>query len=109
MIRVGSRLTIFYPVLNGMAVSPETKRMVDAAADRGAERARELAAGFANTGAYLDSLDSWHATLVDGRWQAAFGSTSSVWHLVEFGTATNPPYRVLTQAAESIGVGFSPE
>lgn len=106
-MRVSTRMTIFTPTLVGMTVGPETKAMVEDAAEEGLKHAKAHAPF--KTGEYLDSLEVWSASLVDGKWQAAFGSTSSDWHFVEFGTATNAPYRTLTRAAESIGIGFSPE
>lgn len=36
--------------------------------------------------------------------QATFGSTSSFWHLEEFGSVNNGPYRSLTNAANSLGL-----
>lgn len=38
------------------------------------------------------------------RMRATFGSTSSFWHLEEFGSANNPPYRTLTNAANTLGI-----
>jgi hypothetical protein len=37
-----------------------------------------------------------------------FGSTSSIWHIMEFGSINNPPYRPLTTGAERIGLEFKP-
>ena len=37
--------------------------------------------------------------------RATFGSTSSFWHLEEFGSSNNPPYRTLTNALNRLGVG----
>lgn len=71
-------------------------------AEQGLAMAQSLAP--VRTGAYRDSL-----VLVEpftdeaGRLVAGFGSTSSVWHLVEFGTANNGPYRVLSNAAMAVG------
>lgn len=37
-----------------------------------------------------------------------FGSFSGTWHLMEYGSAHNPPFRPLTQAAEAIGLDYRP-
>lgn len=44
----------------------------------------------------------------DGVVSAWFGSSSSIWHIIEFGSVNNPPYRPLTSAAEAIGLRFDP-
>ena len=46
---------------------------------------------------------------VDGAAAAAFGSRSSIWHILEFGSVNNPPYRPLTRAAERVGLRFKVE
>lgn len=46
------------------------------------------------------------ATPEGGSLSASFGSTSSFWHLEEFGSANNPPYRTLTNAALAAGLRF---
>jgi hypothetical protein len=42
----------------------------------------------------------------DGVMSARFGSTSSFWHLEEFGSINNRPYRTLTTAALTLGLRF---
>jgi hypothetical protein len=37
-----------------------------------------------------------------------FGSTSSTWHIVEFGSYHNRPSRAITNAAEKAGMEFDP-
>ena len=45
---------------------------------------------------------------VDGIPEVPFGSSSSTWHLREFGSVNNPPYRPLTRAVEAVGLEFRP-
>lgn len=38
-----------------------------------------------------------------------YGSTSSTWHLIEYGSIHNPAYRPLSSAAETVGLRFEDE
>ena len=40
--------------------------------------------------------------------QGEVGYASAIWHIIEFGSVKNPPYRPLTAAAESAGLRFEP-
>lgn len=44
----------------------------------------------------------------DGIPAGYFGSTSSIWHIIEYGSINNPPYRPLTSGAERVGLRFEP-
>jgi Bacteriophage HK97-gp10, putative tail-component len=45
-------------------------------------------------------------TTDDGRPQARIGIGSPRWHFLEYGTATNPPYRPVQTGVESLGLPY---
>lgn len=64
--------------------------------------AKAVASAPVNTGSYRDSLTMTDARVEDGVAVVGFGSSSWHWHFVEFGTSTNPPFRVLGDAVETV-------
>lgn len=54
------------------------------------------------TGGYRDSLAVLDVRTEGDQLIGGFGSDSYLWHWVEFGTATNPPHRVLGAAVEAV-------
>jgi hypothetical protein len=46
------------------------------------------------------------ARLTPAGWVGAYGSDGSDWHLVEYGSVNNHPYRVLERAAREAGLDF---
>lgn len=77
---------------------------VESLAKKGAAEAKRLAP--VQTGTYRDSLGSTPAETTPTGAKATFYSDDWGWHFVEFGSANNAPYRVLTRAAMSIGARF---
>lgn len=73
-------------------------------ADRVLAEARRSAP--VTTGDYRDSLASGPADLTVDGWEAQVGSSDPFWHLVEFGSVNNPPYRVLSNAVTAAGLEF---
>lgn len=59
-----------------------------------------------HTGHYKDRLGYTPGEPTSEGAKASFGSLDSAWHLVEFGSANNAPYRVLTRAALALGLDF---
>jgi hypothetical protein len=71
---------------------------------QGVEVARSLAPVF--TGNYRDSIVAIEpAVNEDGVLQGGFGSDSSLWHFVEFGSPWSDPHRVLANAAIAVTGG----
>lgn len=65
----------------------------------GAHDARIFAGGFEMT-------EASDGTLVP---VVYVGSFSGTWHMMEFGSAKNPPFRPLTGGVEAAGIQFRPE
>lgn len=55
---------------------------------------------------YRDTIGSTPGEATSDGAKATFYSSSSVWHIVEYGSVNNPPYRPLTRGALAIGVDF---
>lgn len=45
----------------------------------------------------------------DGIPVSFFGSKDFAWHIIEFGSENNQPYRSLSRAVEQVGLTFEPE
>lgn len=69
---------------------------------RAADAARRVAP--VGTGAYSDSIGSTEAEPTDRGAQAELYSTDPAWHLVEFGSQNNQPYRPLTSGVIDAGL-----
>lgn len=82
---------------------------------------RRAIRGFANQ--YKDSvvenvpvrsgfLQDWYEStgrvrsgkLVGGAPSMTYSTGVNIWHIIEYGSVKNPPYRVLTRAAEQLGL-----
>ena len=63
------------------------------------------------TGEHRDAIFAGEAVVdpTTGAATGILGSTSSTWHLVEFGSVNNPAYRSMTHGAEAAGLTFVPE
>lgn len=57
---------------------------------------------------YRASLTVGEPTTFDGVPVVPAGSVGSGWGLVEFGSAHNPPYRVLERSARAAGLDYRP-
>lgn len=69
--------------------------------------ATEQAAPFGRSAPhYRDTIGSTPGESTPDGARATFYSGSSVWHIVEYGSVNNPPYRPLTRGALAIGVDF---
>lgn len=85
--------------------TPEVKAFIDERAQAALAEAQRIAPVV--TGAYRDSLGITPATEgADGTVTAELWSDSWYWHFVEYGTATNPPHRVLETAVTGSGLDF---
>jgi len=77
-----------------------------------AEFARQEQDRHRDTGRHTEAIYVGEPYLedVDGvqMWRCDFGSTSSTWHLMEFGSYHNPAYRPLTAGAEAVGLDYQP-
>jgi HK97 gp10 family phage protein len=83
---------------------PEVAALLRQMGQQGAEAARALAP--VRSGNYRDSLVALEPALNEaGQLQGGFGTDSSIWHLVEFGTAHSPPHRVLANAYMTVSGG----
>lgn len=84
--------------------SPEAVDVLRKAAGFAVREAVDLAPrGF---GGYRKTLRTGAAHVLDGAAAVDVESTSSFWHLVEFGSVNNPPRRVLQRAAQNTGLKF---
>lgn len=70
-----------------------------------AEAGRVAPRGFMG---YKKSLTVGEPVSDDGVPVVPAGSSSSGWHLVEFGSANNAPMRVLERAARAVGLDWRP-
>jgi HK97 gp10 family phage protein len=83
-----------------LMLDPGIGKYLEEAAEVALEMARSLAP--VRTGEYRDSLVVERAHIENGELVVGFGSTSSHWHFVEFGSAKNSPYAVLRTAADAV-------
>jgi hypothetical protein len=83
-----------------MDEDPETKRALQEFADAALEVARSIApvSGGPKGGEFRDSLFADE----DG-----LGSTSSTWHIHEYGTVDEPPQAILRNAVAAVGVTWT--
>jgi hypothetical protein len=83
--------------------SEEAKAFVEHAATEGAKAAAELTPAHE----LKDKMRVTEVTVEDGVATCAFWCDSPIWHIIEFGSKNNPPYRPMTAAAERV-TGFTP-
>ena len=99
--------------LEDLLSSDEAVQAVVDAAEAGKARAQEIQKD--RTGAHDDRIFAGGVEIAateQGGPKVAichFGSFAGTWHLMEYGSAHNPPFRPLTQAAEQVGLDFRPE
>lgn len=53
-----------------------------------------------------DTIEIGEATDDHGESMVTVETSDPFWHLIEFGSANNPPYRPFTAAAENVGLEF---
>lgn len=82
------------------------KHLTDTAKALADEAERLTPVGSSNRHA-AETLTSTGAEIENGELVARAGSTYPFWHLIEFGSVNNPPYRPLTRAAENLGLDFT--
>jgi hypothetical protein len=90
--------------------TPEAMAAVKADADTVAQRAADIMAGIGEgtEAAYYYAGDPY-IDPATGTARCDAGSTSSIWHIIEYGSVNNPAYRPLTTAVESLGIEYDPE
>lgn len=86
-----------------LAHSAEVVAELLALRDAAAAEARRLAP-VGKTGHYARSIVTGPVELDGGEPTTTYGSTDIAAHLVEFGSAHNPPYRPLTRGAQAVGL-----
>lgn len=82
--------------------SDEAMAYVDALAKEAANLTREFMP--VNDGSNRDAVVQGGTTVEGDSATSYYGSKSPVWHLVEFGSVNNPPYRPFRRAAEALGL-----
>jgi hypothetical protein len=86
--------------VDAMLAQPGVGEHLAEVARVGADYARSVAPVL--SGRYRDSIEAYPSRLEDGQWVGSFGAELFTWHWVEFGSVKNPPYRVLSQAAQAV-------
>lgn len=93
--------------IEGAANGPAIGDLLTNAAQQGAASAEGLgprrATSFMN---WRKSIRAVPARRTSEGMEAAFGSDSPGWHLVEYGTANTRPYAALRRAARAVGLRF---
>lgn len=96
----------FIPNPNGiddLGRSPGIARLVDSASERVLEAAR---ADSQADNEYRRKLDRSPAEPTSNGMTGRVYTSSSLWHLFEFGSIHNPPYRILSRAVTAAGLKF---
>lgn len=93
--------------LDKICTSAAAKDLCAQVAQEGADLARRDMP--VDTGYEKSQIFSSDGPDEDGSATAKFGSRSSTWHLVEYGSAHNVPRRVFRRAAERLGIKFKEE
>lgn len=90
-------------ILNG----DDAVALVDRAADAAADEARRIAPHGRGRGRrFTDSIGTTSARRTARGAVGAVTTSDPFWHLVEFGSVNNPPYRPLTRAVKNVGLDF---
>jgi hypothetical protein len=86
----------------------EVGRFITRKASDAADAARTHAPVGSGVGAggYEDSIDYTPAKLELDGWRAEVYSDDIAWHLVEFGSINNPPYRPLMRGVRDAGLDY---
>lgn len=84
----------------------QAKAVVRAVAEAATRRAVEIQPNL--TGEHDQDLITEDPRIEDGVAKCGYGSKSPSWHIMEFGSVHNPPFRPLTRAAQELGLRFDP-
>jgi hypothetical protein len=87
--------------------SNEARAFVADAARKLADAAHD-AAPVGATGETAESYEAYGSEIRDGVATSFFGSNNPVWHIIEFGSVNNPPYRPMLTAVERCGLRYEP-
>lgn len=90
----------------GLLTEPQAVAAVSAAAEACVGYAKDIQPEL--SGESSAAIGMFGTEVIDGVAAAIFGSSSPIWHLMEFGSANNPPFRPLTSAVERAGLTFTP-
>lgn len=92
-------------LMRGREIGHHVDRAAQAAAD--AARAHAPVGPGLGSGSYEDSIRAEPARLGPDGWSAELVSDDPFWHLIEFGSVNNPPYRPLTRGTQDAGLDFT--
>lgn len=101
------RIDVRHHEVDRLFRTQEARHLVERAADACARAANE-AAPVGATGETSRSYEGFGSEIVDGVATAYFGSRSSIWHIIEFGSVNNPAYRPMTKGVERVGLKYRP-
>lgn len=97
---VTTTIVIFQPIARGLLATGEAKQFVEGIAEECAVAAKEI--NPERTGRSSSQISAYPAEIREGVACASFGSSSPIWHILEFGSVHNRPFRALTQAAQRV-------
>lgn len=97
---VTTTIVIYQPIAHSLLVTNEAKAFVEGVAQECAEAAKDI--NPERTGRSSSQIAAYPAEVRDGVACASFGSSSPIWHILEFGSVHNQPFRALTQAAQRV-------
>lgn len=98
------RVHIDMDAVGSILATPAMMRAVGDAAEAIADYA--VAAAPVNTGAYVDSIAATSPVIEEGVATAKVVTDDFAWHLVEYGSVNNPPYRPMRTGVERAGLQF---
>lgn len=90
---------VYHVKVDELFRTQEARDFVEDASRKLAQNAAELAPQ-GKTGETAASYRTFATEVVDGIATGHWGSDSSVWHIIEFGSRNNAPYRVMRRACE---------
>jgi hypothetical protein len=100
-------VAVIYPdAVMEMLRAPEAVAATQAAAEACVQAAKQT--NPERTGRSSSQIATFQTTEIDGAAATYFGSSSPIWHILEFGSVKNPPFRALTTACERVGIEFRP-
>ncbi len=98
---------VYQSGVDELIANPTLGQFVSDTADRVAEAIRGDAP--VHTGDYAGSISSHPATLGPNGWSAMVTTSDFAWHLIEFGSANNPPYRPFARGVTAAGLNYIDE
>ena len=101
------RLDVFHSRVDELFQTNEARAFVAGTAVKCAKAANE-AAPVGASGDTSHSYEAFGSEIRDGVATSYFGTRSSIWHIIEFGSVNNPPYRPMTKAVDRVGLKFEP-